>query len=72
MGTLEKYTKVKVLRITEIQDNTLKKLSSYNINVAQFMRDAVKEKLQRDYPDIVKTKKKVEYCPFSNGTIIKS
>ena len=39
MGKLVKYTKVKVIKITEVQYRTLKKLDSYNINVAQFIRD---------------------------------
>jgi hypothetical protein len=36
-----KYTKVKVIKITEQQHQTLKKLDSYQINVAQFIRDAI-------------------------------
>lgn len=38
---MKKYTKVKVLKITETQFNTLKKLDSYNINVADFIRAAI-------------------------------
>lgn len=63
MGTLEKYTKVKVLRITEIQDETLKKLSTYNINVAQFIRDAISEKLKREHKTFIR-KPKPPVCPF--------
>ena len=36
-----KYTKVKVIKITEVQYQTLKKLDGYNINVAKFIRDAI-------------------------------
>jgi hypothetical protein len=63
-----KYTKVKVLKITEIQDKTLKKLDAYNINVAQFIRDAISEKIKREHGNLIPKPKK-EYCPFSNGTI---
>lgn len=58
-----KYTKVKVLKITEVQHQTLKKLDSYQINVAQFVRDAISEKIQREHKDLIPKPKK-EYCPF--------
>lgn len=58
-----KYTKVKVLKITEVQHQTLKKLDSYQINVAQFVRDAISEKIQREYSDLIPKPKK-EYYPF--------
>lgn len=58
-----KYTKVKVIKITDIQDATLKKLDSYQINVAQFVRDAISEKIQREHKDLIPKPKK-EYCPF--------
>jgi len=58
-----KYTKVKVIKITEVQYQTLKKLDSYQINVAQFIRDAISEKIQREYSDLIPKVKK-EYCPF--------
>ena len=64
-----KYTKVKVIKITEVQYSTLKKLDSYNINVAQFIRDAIAEKIKREYNDLIpKTKK--EFCPFQFCFII--
>lgn len=62
-----KYTKVKVLKISETQYQTLIKLKKYKVNVAQFIRDAISEKIEREKTNIVKPKK--EYCPFSNGTI---
>jgi post-segregation antitoxin (ccd killing protein) len=58
-----KYTKVKVIKITDIQDKTLKKLAAYNINVAQFIRDAIAEKIKREHKDLLPKPKK-EYCPF--------
>lgn len=70
MGKPLKYTKVKVIKITDVQYLTLKKMSSYNINVTQFIRDAIKEKIEREYKDLApKNKKEINYCPFSNGTI---
>lgn len=58
-----KYTKVKVIKITDQQYQTLKKLDSYQINVAQFIRDAISEKIQREYSVLIPKLKK-EYCPF--------
>ena len=57
-----KYTKTKVVKLTEIQYQTLKKLENYNIRVCDFIRDAIQEKLKRDKHEILKPKK--EYCPF--------
>lgn len=57
-----KYTKVKVIKITDQQHQTLKKLDSYNINVAKFIRDAISEKIQREYKDLIPKVKNI--CPF--------
>ena len=58
-----KYTKVKVVKITPVQHETLKKLDSYKINVAQFIREAIAEKIKREYKYLLPKPKK-EYCPF--------
>lgn len=63
-----KYNKPRTIKFSDIQDKTLNKLATYEINVAQFIRDAVKEKLQREGFEITNKPKK-KYCPFSNGTI---
>lgn len=57
-----KYTKSKVVKITEVQYQTLKKLEKYNIRVCDFIRDSISEKLERDKHEILKLKK--EYTPF--------
>ena len=48
---MKKYTKIKVLRISEEQHDTLVKMKSYNIDVGNFMRSAIKEKIEREYKD---------------------
>lgn len=58
-----KYTKVKVVKITETQYKTLKKIESYNINVSNFIREAIKEKIKREHKDLIPKLKK-DYCPF--------
>jgi hypothetical protein len=57
-----KYTKSKVIKLTEVQYETLKKLENYNVRVCDFIRVAIQEKLERDKHEILKPK--AEYCPF--------
>jgi hypothetical protein len=57
-----KYTKSKVIKLTEVQYETLKKLENYNVRVCDFIRIAIAEKLERDKHEILKPK--AEYCPF--------
>ena len=63
MGKSMKYTKVKVLKITDVQHQTLEKLRNRKVNVAQFIRDAISEKIRRDAKELEVEPKK-EYCPF--------
>lgn len=65
---MKNYPKTKVIRISETQLKTLQKMKSYNIDVGQFIRDAIAEKIKLEYIDLLPKPKK-EYCPFSNGTI---
>lgn len=58
-----KYTRSKVVKLTEVQYQTLKKLEKYNIRVCDFIRDSITEKLEREKVEIVKPKLKNE-CPF--------
>ena len=57
-----KYNKVITLKITETQSDTLVKLKSKNIKVSNFIREAIKEKINREYKELTKPVK--EYCPF--------
>jgi len=57
------FTYKKQIGFTEIQHKTLIKLEGYNVNVCQFIRDAIKEKIQREWKQIKESKIK-EYCPF--------
>lgn len=47
----------KVIGFTEQQHKTLIKLESYHINVNDFIRDAVKEKIEREHKIITKPKR---------------
>ena len=60
---MRKYTKIKVLRISDVQHQTLVKMKSYNVDVSDFIRQAIKEKINREYEEL-KPKPREEYCPF--------
>ena len=60
---MKQLTKSKTIRFSEIQMNSLTILESYGINVNQFIRLAVKEKLQKDWKTIKEKKEKI-ICPF--------
>jgi post-segregation antitoxin (ccd killing protein) len=57
------YSEFIGFKISKTQKQTLDKLKGYNVNVSQFVRNAIKEKIERDYDDL-KEKSKKEYCPF--------
>lgn len=60
---MKQLTKSKTIRFSETQMNSLAILESYGINVNQFIRLAVKEKLQKDWKTIKEKKEKI-ICPF--------
>lgn len=56
---MRQYTKRKEIRISKEQDETLIKLHlKYSINPAQFIRDAIKEKIKRDWPNLKNIRQK--------------
>lgn len=56
-------TEILNIRISKEQKQTLDKLKEYNVNVAQFVRNAIKEKLQREKTEIITNYKNLE-CPI--------
>lgn len=60
---MKQLAKSKTIRFTEKEFESLKILERYNVNVSQFIRLAIKEKIQRDWKSI-KEKKQKQYCPF--------
>ncbi len=49
--------------ISETQAKSLATLKDYNVNVSQFIRSAIKEKLKRDWKGIKDEKQRIK-CPF--------
>ena len=60
---MKQLTKSKTIRFSETQMNSLTILESYGVNVNQFIRLAIKEKLQKDWKTIKEKKEKI-ICPF--------
>jgi len=57
-------TEVYVIRVSKQQKETLKKLKDkYNIHPNLFIRQAIKEKINRDYKEL-REKIKIKDCPF--------
>ena len=60
---MKRYTKTKVIRITETQHKKLQKMKTLNVDVGNFIRLSIQEKLERDKHEIVKPKEVIK-CPF--------
>lgn len=56
-------TKTKVIRVSETQHATLKKMKYYKIDVGKFIRDAIAEKIKKEYFDLIPKKEEIK-CPF--------
>jgi len=60
---MKNYPKTKVIRISETQLKTLQKMKSYNVDVGQFIRDAISEKIKREYYNLTPKPEKFKH-PF--------
>jgi len=60
---MQQYTESKTFKFSKQQMKSLKILESYNVNVSWFVRQAIKEKLNRDWQTIKKKSIK-NNCPF--------
>ena len=47
------YTKTKVIRISEDQLKTLQKMKFYNVDIGYFIREAIKEKIKKEYKELM-------------------
>ena len=59
---MRRYTKTKVIRITETQHSTLKKMKSLNVDVGRFIREAIAEKIQREKQHLLEVEEETD--PF--------
>jgi len=58
-----KYTKTIQVMVTDTQSKTLDKMRDRNVKIPQFIRDAISEKIKRDYQEL-RPKPKEDCCPF--------
>tara|TARA_B110000046_G_scaffold147575_1_gene155269 strand:- start:1971 stop:2189 length:219 start_codon:yes stop_codon:yes gene_type:complete len=57
---MKKYTKVKVIRISEQQHKTLVKMKSLKVDVGKFIREAIKEKIDKEHSYLLSKEKPLE------------
>lgn len=60
---MKQYTERLAVMISRTQSETLEKLRNRNINTSQFVRQAINEKIHRDYKQL-KEKRDTTYVPF--------
>lgn len=60
---MKKFTIKQEVMITETQAQSLKILNSKGVNVSQFIRQAIKEKLQRDWKEIKERHERIKDAP---------
>jgi hypothetical protein len=57
---MKKYTKIKVIRISEQQHKTLVKMKSLKVDVGKFIIEAIKEKINKEHSYLVSKEKPLE------------
>ena len=60
---MNKYTVIHPVRISQVQAESLQKLKDYDVNVSQFIRIAIMEKIAKDWKQIKEKKERVK-LPF--------
>jgi hypothetical protein len=60
---MQQYTEKQTIRLSKMQRQSLSTLESKGVNISQFIRLAIKEKIQRDWKSIKVKSEKIK-CPF--------
>ena len=60
---MKQYTEIYTIRFSKKQAETLEILKIYDVNVSQFIRSAISEKLKCDWKSIKENKEKIK-LPF--------
>ena len=60
---MNKYTVIHTIRFSKQQAESLQKLKDYDVNVSQFIRLAIAEKIKKDWKQIKEEKQRVK-LPF--------
>lgn len=57
--------KLKTFRLTESSLELLRRAKDCNVNISTFVREAINDKFERDFPKWIEEQKKIEnQCPF--------
>jgi hypothetical protein len=57
------FTEPYTIKFSKQQKSSLKTLKKYDVNIPDFIRSAIKEKIQNEWANI-KMEKENDYCPF--------
>ena len=60
---MNKYTVIHTIRLSKQQSESLQKLKDYDVNISQFIRLSISEKIKRDWKQIKEKKERVK-LPF--------
>ena len=60
---MKSYTKNITINVSEVQYQTLEKIRNNKIKVGNFIREAIQEKIKREYQQLILKPKKSD-CPF--------
>ena len=60
---MNKYTVIHTIRFSKQQSESLQKLKDYDVNISQFIRLAIADKIKRDWKSIKEKKERVK-IPF--------
>ena len=60
---MNKLSVIQTIRFSEKQAESLQKLKDYDVNISQFIRIAISEKIKRDWKSIKEKKERVK-LPF--------
>lgn len=60
---MKQLNNIKSIRFSDVQMESLRKLEDYGVDVSQFIRIAIKEKIKRDWKIIKEEKEKIK-LPF--------
>lgn len=60
---MQKYTEIQTFKISLIQKQTLNKMKQNKVCISNFIRNAIKEKINREYSQLIIELKKAD-CPF--------
>jgi len=60
---MNKLSVIQTIRFTEKQAESLQKLKDYDVNISQFIRLAIADKIKRDWKSIKEKKERVK-LPF--------